>query len=166
MEKCVVRIDSSSMVRHVDCLRNVVHCFRVIYSLFGKCCVNIIAFFRFLLRFLLCRPFAFPFAAFCVLPCASSSFCAPCLPPRSFAVALPLGRSLLKCVVFLRSFLRFTVLKPWLFNEQWKCSYFDSCSKMTNLASQMPVCGVLLIECPSCGLQDNPRSRWHSLRLF
>ena len=99
--------DSSFMVRHVvDCLRNVVHCFRVIYSLFGKCCVNIIAFFRFLLRFLLCRPFAFPFAAFCVLPCASSSFCAPCLPPRSFAVALPLGRSLLKFVVLLRSCLR------------------------------------------------------------
>ncbi len=97
----------------------------------------------------MCRPFALPFASFCALPCATSSFCAPCVPPRSFAVALPLGRSLLKCVVFLRSFLRFAVLKPWLFNEQWKCSYFDSCSKMTNLASQMPVCGVLLIECQS-----------------
>ena len=39
-------------------------------------------------------------------------------------------------------------VKPLLFNEQRKCSYFDSCS---NLASQTPVCGVLLIECPSCG---------------
>jgi len=68
---------------------------------------------------------AFPFAAFCVLPCAISSFCAPCLPPRSFAVALPLGRSLLKCVVFLRSFLRpFALYRVKTMAIQWTMKMF------------------------------------------
>ncbi len=171
-----MRVDSS-MVRHVfDCLRNVVvnccqfdHCnviaskclftlqqsFGIAHEIAVKiklfCGLMLLNKSTFDTQNQMCRLFAFPFASFCVLPCATSSFCAPvchfvlsplrfrwadhCLNVSSFCA--------LVCVL-----LRFTVFKPWLFNEQRKCSYFDSCS---NLASQTPVCGVLLIECPSCG---------------
>ena len=104
--------------------------FRAICSLFGKCCVNIIAskcLFTLQQSFGIAHEIAVNIKLFCGLMMLS----------KSTFDALVSGFKTDQNNV-----------KPLLFNEQRKCSYFDSCS---NLASQTPVCGVLLIECPSCG---------------